>query len=517
MNSNVKPLALIILDGWGYSEDPKDNAILSAKTPNMDILWQEDCHSLISASGVDVGLPDGQMGNSEVGHLNLGAGRVVYQDFTRISKAIEDKRFQQNPVLVKAIDQAREHHSAVHIMGLLSPGGVHSHETHIHTLIEMIAALGIDQIYLHAFLDGRDTPPRSAAESISKVETVFQKLSVGKIATLVGRYYAMDRDNRWDRVEMAYNLISASTANYQEDSALKGLEAAYQREENDEFVAPTIIGEAVAINDNDVLIFMNFRADRAREITRAFVDREFSGFVRQQNPQLADFVMLTNYADTIEANIAYSQIKLNNVLGEYIQNKGLKQLRIAETEKYAHVTFFFSGGSEAPYVGEDRILVPSPNVATYDLQPEMNAPLLTKKLVAAIKSEKYDLIICNYANPDMVGHTGNFSAAVSAIEALDLCIGDVIEALDAVKAECIITADHGNAEKMSDSKTGQAHTAHTSGPVPFIYHGRAAEMLHNDGVLSDVAPTLLYLMGLESPKEMTGRVLLTIVDSHPQS
>ena len=512
MSQPAKPVALIILDGWGYSEDPKDNAILNAKTPNMDKLWENDCHSLISGSGVDVGLPEGQMGKSEVGHLNLGAGRVVDQEFSRISKAIAEGEFQKNSVLLSAIEKAKNNQSAVHIFGLLSPGGVHSHELHLHAMIEMAAAEGIESIYLHGFLDGRDTPPRSAAASIEKAEAIFRKIGKGRIASLVGRYYAMDRDNRWDRVERAYNMLTNFDADFTASTALEGLDAAYQRDENDEFLAPTLIGEAIKIEDGDVVIFMNFRADRAREISRAFVDTEFSGFQRKKIPALADFVMLTSYADTIDAPIAYPKLALKNVLGEYLQNKNLKQLRIAETEKYAHVTFFFSGGVETPYDGEERILIPSPDVATYDLQPEMNAPLLTEKLVAAIESQQHDLIVCNFANPDMVGHTGNFDAAVKAIEALDICIGKIINALDSVQGECIITADHGNAEKMADSQTGQAHTAHTSGPVPFIYHGRKATMNFSDGILSDIAPTLLYLMGLAAPEEMTGRVLINIAD-----
>ncbi|PCJ49374.1 MAG: phosphoglycerate mutase (2,3-diphosphoglycerate-independent) [Gammaproteobacteria bacterium] len=515
MTQKIKPLALIILDGWGYSEDPKDNAILNASTPNMDKLWQEDCHSLISASGIDVGLPADQMGNSEVGHLNLGAGRVVYQDFTRISKAIDDKEFQTNAALVEAIRRVNQKQSALHIMGLLSPGGVHSHEQHIHAMIEMAVEQGVEKIYLHGFLDGRDTPPRSAKASIEGVEAIFEKLGRGRIVSLVGRYYAMDRDNRWDRVERAYNLLTIKQADYTTNTALEGLQQAYNRGENDEFVCPTLVGEALAIEDDDAIIFMNFRADRAREITRAFVDQDFSDFVQKKRPKLSDFVMLTSYAETIEASIAFEKLKIPNVLGEYLQNQNLKQLRIAETEKYAHVTFFFSGGVEQPYEGEDRILIPSPDVATYDLQPEMNAPLLTDKLVAAIKVDKYDLIICNFANPDMVGHTGNFPATVKAIEALDICVGKLILALDDAKGECIITADHGNAEKMTDHISGQAHTAHTSGPVPFIYHGRTAQMLHCDGTLSDIAPTLLYLMGQSIPDEMTGRVLLQFTkDKH---
>lgn len=512
MNQPVKPAALIILDGWGYSESPKDNAILNAKTPNMDKLWQQDCHGLIGTSGESVGLPDGQMGNSEVGHLNLGAGRIVYQDFSRINKAIEDGSFRTNPVITDAINKVNQHKSSLHIMGLLSPGGVHSHQQQIHRMIEVAAEQGVEQIYLHAFLDGRDTPPRSAKEFIEQTETVFEKTGNGRIASLVGRYYAMDRDNRWDRVELAYNMLTGSETDYTAPSATEALEAAYKREENDEFVAPTLVGEEVKIQDNDAVIFMNFRADRAREISRVFTEQGFNEFERKQYPKLAVFVMLTSYADNIDAPVAFPPVQLSNVLGEYLQNNNLNQLRIAETEKYAHVTFFFSGGQESSFAGEERILVPSPDVATYDLQPAMSAVEVTDKLVSAIESETFDVIICNFANGDMVGHTGNYQAAVRAVEILDQCIGRIINALDQVKGECIITADHGNAEKMTDDKTGQAHTAHTTGPVPFIYHGRKATIKYSDGILSDIAPTLLHLIGHTAPEEMTGRVLISFDD-----
>ncbi len=509
MSQPARPVALIILDGWGYSENSKDNAIDNANTPIMDKLWQQDCHSLIGTSGDSVGLPDGQMGNSEVGHLNLGAGRIVYQDFSRINKAIEEGSFQNNPVLTDAINMVNQHQSALHIMGLLSPGGVHSHQQQIHRMIEVAVEKGVEQIYLHAFLDGRDTPPRSAKDYIKQTEAVFDKTGIGCIASIVGRYYAMDRDNRWERVERAYNMLTGSIAEYSADSASKALEAAYQRGENDEFVAPSLIGDGVKIQDNDAVIFMNFRADRAREISRAFTEDGFDEFERKYYPSLATFVMLTSYADSINAPVAFPPLQLSNVLGEYLQDNNLKQLRIAETEKYAHVTFFFSGGVETCYAGEERILVPSPDVATYDLQPEMSAIQVTDKLVAAIESEAFDIIICNFANGDMVGHTGNYKAAVQAVETLDQCIGRIINALDRIKGECIITADHGNAEKMTDDNTGQAHTAHTTGPVPFIYHGRKAMMKYSDGILSDIAPTLLYLIGHTAPEEMTGRVLIS--------
>ena len=509
---STKPIALIILDGWGYREDTDNNAIANADTPNMDRLWQTDCTGLISGSGMDVGLPEGQMGNSEVGHLNLGAGRVVYQEYTRINKAIKDGEFARNEVLNEALDQVKSNDSALHVFGLLSPGGVHSHEDQIFAMLTNAAEAGIEKLYFHAFLDGRDTPPRSAMASIEKTEALFAELGKGALTSITGRYYAMDRDNRWDRVERAYSMLTEGTSDHYYTQATEALSAAYDRDENDEFVSPTRIGDFTPIADNDAVIFMNFRADRAREITRAFVETDFSGFERSVWPQLSSYVMLTNYADDIDAPVAYPPLKLNDVLGQVMAERGKRQLRIAETEKYAHVTFFFNGGVETPYANEDRELIPSPDVATYDLQPEMNAPLLTDKLCAAIESGVYDLIVCNFANPDMVGHTGNYAAAVEAITALDVCIGRIIDSLDKVGGECIITADHGNAEQMVDHSTGQAHTAHTTDPVPLIYHGRAATMKYADGVLSDIAPTLLYLMGESIPEAMTGRVLVDIHD-----
>ena len=472
MSQKKHPLVLIILDGWGYREDKQDNAIAHAKTPVLDKLTQTYANTLISGSGLDVGLPEGQMGNSEVGHVNLGAGRIVYQDFTRITKAIEDGEFATNPVLVANLDKAIQNGKAVHIMGLMSPGGVHSHDEHILAMIELAAKRGAKQIYLHAFLDGRDTPPRSAQGSLEKADSLFANLGVGKTASLVGRYFAMDRDNRWDRVQAAYDLLTQGKADYQAQSALDGLAAAYERNENDEFVKPTVIGEAAPIQDGDALFFMNFRADRARQITRAFVDDGFDGFTRAKRPALSGFVMLTQYAADIQTDCAYPPEELHNVMGEWLASHGKTQLRISETEKYAHVTFFYSGGREDLFEGEERILVPSPDVATYDMQPEMNSTLLTDKLVGAIESGKFDVIICNYPNGDMVGHTGVFDAAVKACEAVDACIGRVVEALQKVGGECLITADHGNAEQMVDHNSGQAHTAHTSDPVPFIYVGR---------------------------------------------
>jgi 2,3-bisphosphoglycerate-independent phosphoglycerate mutase len=509
MSHAKKTLALIILDGWGHREETASNAIAQANTPVMDKLWQTCPRTLISGSGLDVGLPPGQMGNSEVGHVNLGAGRVVYQEFTRITKAIEDGDFFTNPVLIESLDRAISQGKAIHVMGLLSAGGVHSHEDHIYAMLNMAAQRGAENIYLHAFLDGRDTSPRSAKNSLEQADKVFADLGVGKTATLVGRYFAMDRDERWDRVQSAYDLLTQGKGQFKAESAIEGLDAAYAREENDEFVKPTVIGESATMEDGDALIFMNFRADRAREITRAFVEPKFSGFTRQRQPQLSGFVTLTQYAADIPAPCAYPPTALHNVMGEWLAKHHKTQLRISETEKYAHVTFFYSGGREELYEGEDRILIPSPHVATYDLQPEMNSAELTDKLVAAIESGKYDAIICNYPNGDMVGHTGVFSAAVKAVEAVDHCIGRIVEALRRTGSECLITADHGNAEQMSDVETGQAHTAHTSELVPFIYVGRDA-IARSGGTLSDVAPTMLHLMGMEQPEEMTGKPIVTL-------
>ncbi len=513
MAKSGKPLVLLILDGWGYREDPADNAIAQANTPVMDRLWRDCPHSLISGSGLDVGLPDGQMGNSEVGHVNLGSGRVVYQELTRITKAISDGDFFENPVLTAAVQKAVQAGKAVHLMGLLSPGGVHSHEDHLIAMIELAARQGADKIYLHAFLDGRDTPPRSAEASLLRVEQRCRELGKGQIASVIGRYFAMDRDKRWDRVEQAYDLIVDGVAAYTATDAVSALQAAYERGENDEFVKATAIvgdaGQPVQLQDGDALIFMNFRADRARQFSRTFTEPTFDAFARKRVVQLSAFVQLTEYAADIQAPVAYPPESLNNVLGEWLAKHQKTQLRISETEKYAHVTFFFSGGREDVFPGEERILVPSPNVATYDLQPEMNSTLLTDKLVDAIHSGKFDVIICNYPNGDMVGHTGILSAAIKAVEAVDHCIGRVVAALESVGGECIITADHGNAEQMVDHESGQAHTAHTSDPVPLIYVGRPADVV-NGGILSDIAPTMLTLLGMPVPAEMTGKVLFHV-------
>lgn len=510
---NKKSTVLIILDGWGYRENPESNAIYHANTPVLDNLMANKPNMLIDTSGMAVGLPDGQMGNSEVGHVNLGAGRIVYQDFTRITKAIKDKEFQSNPTLVNAVENAVNNNKAIHVFGLLSPGGVHSHEDHIFAMLEMAAEKGAKTIYLHAFLDGRDTPPRSAEASLIKAQAKFAELGCGQVASVIGRYYAMDRDQRWDRVELAYNLIVSGQAEYQYSNATDALHAAYERDENDEFVKASAItnanGDVIQVQDGDTMIFMNFRADRARQFTRCFTDPKFSGFKRQQRPKLGSFVTLTEYAADIDAACAFPKIKLNNVLGEWLETNDKTQLRISETEKYAHVTFFFSGGKEDTFKGEQRILVPSPQVATYDLQPEMNSTLLTDKLVAAIESGEHDFIVCNYPNGDMVGHTGDFDAAVKACEAVDRCIGRIVTALEKTGSEALITADHGNAEQMMDSVSGQAHTAHTCEPVPLIYVGRNAQTAKT-GALSDIAPTILALMNMPQPEEMTGSNLLTL-------
>jgi len=508
MNHPHRPLALIVLDGWGYSEDPKYNAIHAANTPVWDKLWLNYPHTLISASGAGVGLPGNQMGNSEVGHLNLGAGRVVYQELTRISRSIRTGSFFTNRTLTDAVDSALEQDKAVHIMGLLSPGGVHSHEDHIHAMVELAIKRGVKNVYVHAFLDGRDTPPKSAHASLAALEDKFAQLGGGKIASIIGRFYALDRDQRWDRVGKAYQLIAEGKGDFNAADATAALDLAYQRNESDEFVQATTIGEkAINVENGDAIVFMNFRSDRARQITNSFIDPNFDGFPLERNIDLSAFVTLTEYKKDFNTPIAFPSEKLKNVLGSYISSLGLHQLRIAETEKYAHVTFFFNGGRDKPFEGEDRILVPSPKVDTYDQQPEMNAPELTDRFVEAIQSNKYDVIICNFANADMVGHSGNYDAAVQAIEVLDECLGRVWSALKSAGGEMIVTADHGNAELMLDEKTGQAHTAHTSNPVPLIFAGRPAKCAEQ-GTLSDIAPTMLTLMDLPIPAEMSNHLLV---------
>ncbi|HSH71631.1 MAG TPA: 2,3-bisphosphoglycerate-independent phosphoglycerate mutase [Methylophilaceae bacterium] len=508
----ITPVILLILDGFGYREDVTDNAIAQAYKPNWDRLWQAYPHTLINASEGFVGLPAGQMGNSEVGHLNIGAGRIVFQEFERINNAIETGIFFENPELVKAVETVKDNDKAIHIFGLLSDGGVHSHQEHIYAMVEMAARNGLKSIYVHAFLDGRDTPPISAKPYIQALEDKLISLGAGKIASICGRYYAMDRDKRWERVAPAYKLLSEGIGEYTAFSALAGLEAAYARDENDEFVKATAItkpGEApTRIEDGDVIVFMNFRSDRARQMTSCFLEPDFSGFQRDYLPKLGGYYTLTMYdKNEVHAQAIFPPSDVNNTFGEYISGLGLTQLRIAETEKYPHVTFFLNGGEEKVFPGEDRILVPSPKVATYDLQPEMSAFELTDKLVAAILSKQYSAIVCNYANCDMVGHTGFLSAAIKAVEALDICIGRVVEAMQSIGGEVIITADHGNAELMKDVEHDQPHTQHTTNLVPVLYVGRPA-LMEGAGALSDLAPSLLKMMGLPQPPEMTGHALM---------
>lgn len=508
-----KPVALIILDGFGQREAAHDNAISNASTPTWDHLMAQYPNVLIETSGNAVGLPQGQMGNSEVGHMNLGAGRIVYQNYTRINKSIEDGDFFSNPALTSAVDQAVNHEKAVHIFGLLSPGGVHSHENHIIALCDLAANRGAKHIYVHGILDGRDTPPQSAQPSIERIEQYFLEKGTGKLASIVGRFFAMDRDNRWDRVQAAYDMYTQGKANYQAATGIEGLKASYEREEYDEFVKATLIASddnpAALVNDGDAVLFANFRPDRARELTRAFVEGvEFDGFDRVVQPKLVDFVMMTEYAASIKVHCAFPPLPIHNDLGETVSKLGKTQLRIAETEKYAHVTFFFSGGQEALYEGETRELIQSPDVATYDLKPEMSALEVTDKLVDAIENQKYDLIICNYANGDMVGHTGVFDAAVKAVETLDICLKRVTDAILAVGGACLITADHGNCEKMVDDD-GNPMTQHTTGPVNLIHVSNDKQVsLKDGGALCDIAPSLLSMMGEDVPSEMTGKVLV---------
>jgi 2,3-bisphosphoglycerate-independent phosphoglycerate mutase len=509
---NTTPVILLILDGFGYRKDLSNNAIAQAKKPNLDRLWQQYPHTLINASEGFVGLPAGQMGNSEVGHLNIGAGRVVFQEFERINNAISTGKFFSLPVLMKATAQAKQGNKALHIFGLLSDGGVHSHQSHIVAMVKMAAQQGVANIYVHAFLDGRDTPPISAQGYIESLEQSLQELGAGKIASICGRYYAMDRDKRWERVAPAYKLVTEGIGEYTAATALEGLQAAYARGENDEFVKATAIHASdaapIRMQDGDVVVFMNFRSDRARQLTSCLLEPAFAGFERAYVPELAGYYTLTMYdKNEVNAEAIFAPNDVNNTFGEYISQLGLKQLRIAETEKYPHVTFFFNGGEEKVFAGEDRILVPSPKVATYDLQPEMSASEVADKLVEAILSKKYQAIICNFANCDMVGHTGILPAAIKAVETLDTCVGRVVTAMQSIGGEVIITADHGNAEQMLDVENAQPHTQHTTNLVPFYYIGRPATMAAT-GALSDIAPSLLKMMGLPQPKEMTGHALM---------
>ena len=502
-----KPVVLLILDGWGHREERQDNALAQAELPNWRGLLARCPHTLIHTEGRHVGLPDGQMGNSEVGHMNLGAGRIVYQDLTRVDAAIEDGSFFDNAELAAACAAAVHAGTTLHVFGLLSPGGVHSHERHIHAMLEMARRRGVARVAVHAFLDGRDTPPRSAQASLHALQQECERVGNARIATVSGRYYAMDRDQRWDRVRKAWDAIVEARAEHRAADALAALDAAYARGENDEFVLPTVIGGAQPMADGDAVMFMNFRADRARQLTAAFVGEDFAGF-EAPRPALSRFVCLTEYDARLTASVAFGPDDLRNTLGELLAAHGLAQLRIAETEKYAHVTFFFSGGREPPFPGEERVLVPSPRVATYDLQPEMSLPELTARLVEAIGSGRFDAIVCNIANPDMVGHSGDLQAAILAAQAVDIAIGEIDAAVRSAGGALLVTADHGNLEMMRDPDTGQPHTAHTVGPVPLVYVGERREVaLRGGGALRDVAPTLLDLLALPQPVEMTGRSL----------
>ncbi len=505
-----KVTMLMILDGFGNNQNEAGNAVKLANTPNIDKLMKKYPHTQIYTSGLNVGLPEGQMGNSEVGHTNIGAGRIIYQELTRITKSIEDGDFFTNQEFISAIENCKKNNSKLHILGLVSDGGVHSHNRHLYALLEMAKRRDFEDVYVHCFLDGRDTPPASAEGYIAKLEEKMKEKGVGKIASISGRFYAMDRDKRWERVKKCYDAIVNGNGN-KSGSAISAIESSYQKEVFDEFVEPTNIcnGEVpiATISKNDSVIFFNFRPDRAREITRSLVDSQFNEF--ETKDLNLYFVCFTSYDETMpNVKIAFKKEPIKNTLGEILSKKGYTQLRIAETEKYAHVTFFFNGGEEKQYEGEDRILVPSPKVETYDMKPEMSAIEVTEKVLEAISSDKYDCIILNYANPDMVGHTGNLSAAIKAIETIDECVGKVVSAIEEKQGNLLITADHGNAEQMIDYKTGEPHTAHTVNPVPFILVSSKENVKLKSGKLADLAPTILELMNIEKPKEMTGESLL---------
>ncbi len=502
----MKPAMLMILDGYGINKDTEGNAIAQASKPELDEIFGTCPNTTLKACGLDVGLPESQMGNSEVGHLNIGAGRIVYQDLTRITKSIEDKSFFANPELNRAMNHCLDNGSALHLFGLLSDGGVHSHINHLEALIRMAKDRGLSKVFVHCFLDGRDVPPRCAAKYITELETCMRETGTGRIATVCGRYYAMDRDNRWDRIRLAYNAMTVSEG-FHYDTALDALNAAYERDENDEFVKPSVIDGAEPAGDNDAVIMFNFRPDRAREITRAFVADDFDGFERASRPSNLCYVCMTQYDASMPAvTVAFPPQSLAGTLGEYAADMGLRQLRIAETEKYAHVTFFFNGGVEAPNRNEDRILIPSPKVATYDMQPEMSAYEVTDKVIEQIDAGIYDLIILNFANCDMVGHTGVMEAAVKAVEAVDRCVGRIKNAVLKKDGQILLTADHGNADCMTD-KNGNAVTAHSLNDVPLVHISNRPCRLKDGGRLSDIAPTLLDLMGMDIPCEMTGRSL----------
>ncbi len=507
--AKAKPVVLLILDGWGYRAERADNAIALANLPNWHALLGNYPHSLIHTEGKFVGLPDGQMGNSEVGHMNIGAGRIVYQDLTRIDAAIEDGTFIHNPVFLDAMNAVKANGKCLHVMGLLSPGGVHSHEQHIFALLRLAKQQGLQHVQMHAFLDGRDMPPQSAEPSLRALQTLCDELGQTRIATVIGRYYAMDRDQRWERMQSAYQALTFAQADYHAVSAADALVQAYARGETDEFVKATVLENAHAMQDGDAIIFMNFRADRARQLAACYVSDQFSGFDVSKRPVFSRFVCLSEYDATLKTAVAYASETLHNTLADVLAEQGLQQLRIAETEKYAHVTFFFNGGVEQPVAGEQRMMIPSPKVATYDLQPEMSCPELTDKLTQAIASEQFDVIICNIANPDMVGHSGSLSAAIEAAEAVDVALGRVRMAVQAVGGELLVTADHGNVEMMRDPITGEPHTSHTVGPVYFVYMGRRA-IVREGGALRDIAPTILNLLGIAKPIEMTGQSLIEL-------
>ena len=504
-----KPLALIIMDGFGLRRETEGNAIAAAKHPTLDRLWETCPHTQIGASGLDVGLPDGQMGNSEVGHTNMGAGRIVYQELTRITKSIEDGEMDREPALLHAMENAKKPGAALHLMGLLSAGGVHSHIRHLFGLLEMAKKNGVEKVFIHCFMDGRDVPPTSGAEYIEQLQNELARIGLGKIATVSGRYYAMDRDNRWERVGKAYDaMVNGEGVKAPDPVAM--MHQSYADGVTDEFIVPAVVTENATIQSGDSVIFFNFRPDRARELTRTLVDPDFVGFERKKGFFPLTYICMTQYDATMpNVEVAYKPQSLTNTLGEYISKKGLTQLRIAETEKYAHVTFFFNGGVEAPYPGEDRALIPSPKVATYDLQPEMSACLVTDEVVKRIRSGKYDVIILNYANCDMVGHTGVFEAAVKAVEAVDTCLGRTLAAIEEMGGRAFVTADHGNADRMTDEH-GEPFTAHTTNPVPFIAVGfpEGTRLQQEGGRLADIAPTMLQALGLPQPPEMTGRSML---------
>lgn len=510
--SKTQPVALVILDGFGLRTEPNGNAVQAAKKPNIDWLWENCPHATLEAAGGAVGLMDGQMGDSNVGHLNIGAGRIVYQYVALISKSVKDGDFFDNEALLKAIKHAKKQGTKLHLMGLVSPGGVHSHSSHIYALLQLAKKHGLTEVYVHAFLDGRDVPPSSAKAYLADLEAEMERIGVGEIASISGRYYAMDRDKRWDRIEKAYLAITEGEGRFS-DSAAAAIDYAYSNDETDEFVIPTVILDEdkqpkAVIEPNDAVIYFNFRADRARALTWALTDDQFEGFQRRNGKMDLCFVTMTQYDANVKAPYAYPPQDLNNTLGEYVSSLGLRQLRIAETEKYAHVTFFFNGSIEKPFPGEDRKLIPSPKVATYDLQPEMSAPEVTDAVVAAIESQEYDLIILNYANCDMVGHTGVIPAAIKAVEAVDTGLGKVMAALKKHQYQALITADHGNAEQMVDPDTEQPHTAHTTNLVPIWLYNAADDIKLKSGILADIAPSLLELMGLEQPSEMTGKSLI---------